>query len=638
MCGIAGHLSNPTEKELKRRMVKAMTDKIAHRGPDGEGVWISQDGRIGLGHRRLSIIDVETGAQPMVGRNGQVVVFNGEIYNYKELREKLTDYTFVTSSDTEVLLAGYAKWGQQVVNHLRGMFAFAIHDPGTGVTFCARDPLGIKPFYFANTKSGFVFGSEVKALLPHLDEISVDLKSLKEYFVFQLQMTDRTLFEGVRKLRPGHFIQVSRLGEVTECEYWSPDYQRQRDDFNPKNLVSELESVLRESVYLHTRADVPIGAYISGGVDSSFVASMAREQHEDELLGFTGKFDGYDRRFDESRYARDVGSKIGIAVHERSIVADDFKNSFRKLVYHMDYPEAGPGAFPQYCVSELASRHRKVVLGGQGGDEIFGGYARYMVGLLESTLCDSIDGKAATDGRLALADIVPNLTVLGSYKPMMQGLFAEGLFGPIQQRYFKLVSRAPDIAKVVDLEGISTESSYGRFFEVLSAAGVTSNSSPMNTMMGFDLVSLLPGLLHVEDRVSMAWGLESRVPLVDRKVFEFAAMTNDSQKLPDGELKGLLRKSVARYLPESILERKDKMGFPTPLNIWIKGELRQFVQEIFAEGSGRNRGFYDPTAIVETMGAEGDYARNIWGLLNIEVWLQTFIDNAAKYRFDPREI
>lgn len=630
MCGISGHFSQPTDRELKRRMVKAMTDRIAHRGPDGEGIWVSGDGRIGLGHRRLSIIDLDGASQPMTGNDGNVLVFNGEIYNYKELRRELSDYPFKTQGDTEVILAGYKKWGRAVVDKLRGMFAFALFDATNGSLFCARDPLGIKPFYYAFTKSGFVFGSEVKALLPHLDEIAVDLKALKEYFVFQLQMGDRTLFNGVKKLEAGRILTLEREGAHHIERYWKPSYDPV--SISSSQAKEELREVLKDSVRIHTRADVPIGAYVSGGVDSSFVCAMAKEGHEHEMLGFTGRFDGYDGRFDESRYARDVGTKLGIQIHECTITADDFKKVFAKLVYHMDYPEAGPGSFPQYCVSQLASEHRKVVLGGQGGDEVFGGYARYMVGLLENTLGAAIDGRTSKPGNLSLKDIQGNLEVLKQYRPMMQGLMSDGLFGPIEQRYFKLVSRAPELSKIVDLESIGAESPWERFQEVFADSGATTES-PMTAMMGFDLVSLLPGLLHVEDRVSMAWSLESRVPLVDRNVFEFASRIPENVKIPNGELKGLLRDAVASHLPSSILERKDKMGFPTPLNLWMKKDLRSFVREIFVVGAEKKRSFYDPSKLLEQLDTEGDYSRNIWGLMNIEMWMQTFVDKSSGFKF-----
>lgn len=629
MCGISGHFSPPIDRDLKRRMVKAMTDRIAHRGPDGEGFWISENGRLGLGHRRLSIIDIELGAQPMIAKNGNVLVFNGEIYNYKELRKELSDYPFQTHSDTEVILAGYHAWGKGVVDRLRGMFAFALYDAKSEELFCARDPLGIKPFYYAQTKSGFVFGSEVKALLPHLDTITPDRRALKEYFVFQLQMGDRTLFEGVKKLEAGHILSVSKDGSQRLHRYWKPEYKPQA--MNAAQVKEELREVLKESVHLHTRADVPIGAYVSGGVDSSFVCAMAREGHEHEVLGFTGRFDGYEGRFDESQYARDVGSKLEIKIHERTITANDFKNVFAKLVYQMDYPEAGPGSFPQYCVSELASQHRKVVLGGQGGDEVFGGYARYMVGLLENALNGAIEGRPAREGLLSLDDISGNLTVLKGYRPMMQGLFSDGLFGPIEQRYFKLISRAPELSKIIDLEGLDTEKPFDRFQEIFAQSGATKD--PMTAMTGFDLVSLLPGLLHVEDRVSMAWSLESRVPLVDRNVFEFASRVPENIKVPKGELKGLLRAAVKPYLPPSILDRKDKMGFPTPLNLWMKNDLKNFVREIFIAGAEKKRGFYEPSAVLAQMETEADYSRNIWGLMNIEMWMQTFVDRASEYRF-----
>lgn len=567
----------------------------------------------------------------MTSASGTTIVFNGEIYNYLELRDELAGFDFKTKSDTEVLLAGYEKWGTRVLEKLRGMFAFAIWDPKKQTLFCARDHFGIKPFYYAQTETGLYFASEAKALLPFLKTVEADRLALKEYFYFQMQLGSRTMFAGVSRLEPGTFMTASASGDVRVEKFFAPTYSP--TSMTEDEAAERLRSILRESVKMHVRSDVPIGAYVSGGVDSSFVASMANKEKHGELVAFTGKFTGFDGKFDESSYARDVAKSLDIPIYERDISAADFAESFKKIVYHMDYPEAGPGVFAQFCIAETASKHRKVVLGGQGGDEIFAGYARYLVGYMEQALRESVEGSARTRaGHLKLGDLLEHMSVLKTYKPMIQGLFRDGLFGELPQRYFSLIARAPDLNTVVRWSDLGEENAFDRFMEVYSASGAASDDV-LHGMTGFDLRTLLPALLHVEDRVSMAWGLESRVPIVDIEVFKFASQMREDVKMRGGKLKGLLLKAVRDELPESIRTRTDKMGFPVPLNHWAKKELRPFVSDVFSQSSARTRGFYDASAALEGFSGEGDYTRNLWGLLSVEMWHQVFVDGASKMKF-----
>jgi asparagine synthase (glutamine-hydrolysing) len=630
MCGISGHLSLTPQPSRIRRIVEHMNGLIAHRGPDGQGVWVDSTNRVALGHRRLSILDIETGGQPMTAPSGATIVFNGEIYNYIELKLELGSYGFKTTSDTEVLLAAYEKWGTKVLEHIRGMFAFAIWDPKSQSLFCARDHFGIKPFYFTQTNWGFFFASEAKAVLPFLKSVEADPAALKEYFYFQMQLGARTLFKDVFRLQPGTYLIANEEGVKVE-KFWTPKYAA--SSMSENEAAERLRDLLRESVKMHVRSDVPIGAYVSGGVDSSFVASMANKEKHGELVAFTGKFSGYEGKFDESSYARDVATKLDIPIYERDIKSSDFAESFQKIVYHMDYPEAGPGVFAQYCIAETASKHRKVVLGGQGGDEIFAGYARYLVGYMEQTLRESVEGVSnSRPGHMALGDLIEHMSVLKTYKPMIQGLFKDGLFGDLPQRYFSLVARAPDLNSVVNWSELGNENAFDRFVEVYEGSGAESDDV-LHGMTGFDLRTLLPALLHVEDRVSMAWGLESRVPIVDIEVFKFASQLREDVKMRGGKLKGLLIKAVQDELPDSIRTRKDKMGFPVPLNQWLKSDLKPYVSDIFAQSSAKSRGFYDSSLALGGVGGEGDYTRNLWGLLSIESWHQVFIDNSAKLKF-----
>ncbi|HEY3415494.1 MAG TPA: asparagine synthase (glutamine-hydrolyzing), partial [Armatimonadota bacterium] len=375
MCGIAGimHLSCDQVPELNPRL-GAMSALLRHRGPDGEGVWAHPTGHIGFAHRRLSIIDLATGDQPMRDDAGNWVVFNGEIYNFLELRRELGEELFRTKSDTEVILYAYQKWGDDCVSHFRGMFAFALWDEERQRLFCARDRFGIKPLYYTVIDGALYFASEAKALLPFLPSIETDLQGFCEYLTFQFCLAGKTLFAGVQELLPGHVLSAGN-GIVQTRRYWEIYYELDFDH-TAQYFEERLAELLQESVALHLRSDVPLGAYISGGLDSSIIASLASAAHPDDFIGFTGKF-SFSPDFDESHYARALAEYRGFALDEVDITVEDFIENIPQVIYHLDFPVAGPGLLPQYIVSRLASKKRKVVLGGQGGDEIFGGYARY---------------------------------------------------------------------------------------------------------------------------------------------------------------------------------------------------------------------------------------------------------------------
>src|SRR4051812_164934 len=381
MCGIAGivHLDASRVADLASSL-EVMDVLQRHRGPDGRGIWMHPSGVVGFGHRRLSIIDITTGAQPMSDTAGNWITYNGEIYNYIELREELGVDQFRTTSDTEVILAAYRRWGADCVDHLRGMFAFALWDEARQQLFCARDRFGIKPFHYARIGDVLYFASEAKALLPFVPSIETDPDALKEYLAFQFCLKGRTLFKGIWQLPPGHTLRAGAR-DITLRKYWEVYYDV---DYNHTSTYFEerLRHALDDSVRLHVRSDVPIGAYISGGVDSTVVASSARASGAGGLVGFTGRFD-YGPEYDESRYADAVAKAGDFQLFTRTIGVTDFIDNIRKVIFHLDYPTAGPGAFPQFMVSQLVGEHRKVALGGQGGDEIFGGYTRYLIAYFE---------------------------------------------------------------------------------------------------------------------------------------------------------------------------------------------------------------------------------------------------------------
>lgn len=629
MCGIGGliNLRQQPLPELESSL-QAVNELQRHRGPDGQGVWQHPRGHVGLAHRRLSIIDIDAGRQPMKDAGGNWIAFNGEIYNYVELREELGPERFRTHSDTEVILQAYRKWGVDCVDHLRGMFAFAIWDEQEQRLFCARDRFGIKPFYYATIDDRLVFASEIKALLPFLHEVAVDRAGLSDYFTFQFCLHGKTLFQHVRELPPAHTLTIAE-GRAVERRYWNVEYVAEQGR-TAEYFEEKLQELLADSVRLHLRSDVPVGAYLSGGLDSSLVTALAVEQRGEPICAFNGKFtEGPE--FDESRHARALAVDRYLDLYEIPITVDDLTTHLRDVIYHLDQPVAGPGSFPQYMVSRFAAKHRKVVLGGQGGDELFGGYARYLVAYVEQCLRGSLDG-SLKNGRFPVSfeSIIPQLTVLKAYKPMLQTLFAEGLFGDLDARYFRLVNRAPELSDEIDWNALGNASPLDGFRAIFSADNVR-NASAFDAMTHFDLKTLLPALLHVEDRVSMAHGLESRVPLLDHPLVEFSATIPAEIKFRDGRLKHLLKEAGRRVLPASIVDRPDKMGFPVPLTQWLNGPARDFVLDTLQSRAAQEREIIDYKLVVERMGQESRYGRKLWGLLSLELWQQQFIDRSSEW-------
>lgn len=630
MCGIAGaiNLNGKPVADLGRRLA-VMNRLQAHRGPDGEGAWQHPRGHVGLAHRRLSIIDLKTGDQPMRDPWGNWVVFNGEIYNYVELREELGPEKFVTTSDTEVILYAYRKWGADCVNHFRGMFAFALWDEQNQTLFCARDRFGIKPFYLTVADGVLCFASEVKALLPFVKQVETDLDGLKDYLAFQFCLAGKTLFRDVRELLPGHRLQV-RNGSATADRYWEVYYDLDLDH-TARYFQEKIRSRLTESVDLHLRSDVPVGAYVSGGMDSGLVTALATRGGGAGFKGFLGRF-GEGPEYDESAYARDLAQQCGFQLHEIEITCDDFVEQIRKVIYHLDYPVAGPGSFPQYVVSRLASEHRKVVLGGQGGDEVFGGYARYLIAYFEQCIKAAIDGTMHSDNFVvSYESIIPNLVSLKNYKPLLQELWREGLFEEMDRRYFRLINRANLLEDEVNWELLGDYSPYETFRTIFNGSNVRQESY-FDLMTHFDFKTLLPALLQVEDRVSMAHGLESRVPILDHPLVELAATIPADVKFKNGRMKNVLKDATAGMLPASIENRTDKMGFPTPLNEWIRGGAREFVLDVFSSSAALGRELINNRRVVDGLTKESKFGRKIWGLLCLELWQQEFHDQQHRYR------
>ncbi|MCM8831845.1 MAG: asparagine synthase (glutamine-hydrolyzing) [Candidatus Omnitrophica bacterium] len=629
MCGIAGIYSvNFKKNNLLEKKLKIMNKLVSHRGPDGSGTWISNKDLIGLTHRRLSIIDLsENASQPMIDKMGNVIVFNGEIYNYKELRDELKDdWDFKSKSDTEVILALYYKYKERCLEKLRGMFSFAIWDDKNKRLFCARDRFGIKPFYYVWKGKSFYFASEAKALLPFIEKI-LDYDALKEYLFFQFYLEGKTLFKDIKELQPGHFLIMDKKG-LSINRYWEIYYDI--DYYHTeKYFIEELEKTLEESISYHVISDVPVSAYVSGGLDSSLVAIKSSKYVDYDFYIFHGKF-SYSSMYDESKYAKEVARLGNFNYFEIDITHKDFVDNIRKVIYHLDFPVAGPGSFPQYMVSRLASHHRKVVLSGQGGDEIFGGYARYLIAYFEQCIKAAIEGTLKNGNFVVTYEsIIPNLISLKNYKPLIQEFWKEGLFESMDKRYFRLINRAPDLKDEVNWDVLGANDPFIPFAKIFNGSNV-GKEAYFDKMTHFDFKTLLPALLQVEDRMSMAHGLESRVPILDHKVVELAARIPADIKFKNGKMKRLLIKTFSKDLPDAILKREDKMGFPVPINEWFKKELNIFVKELFCESPKRD--IINKDKVIEKIEEEPRFGRKIWGLFSLELWFQEFYDKFYDYK------
>ncbi len=625
MCGIVG-IINKSKRVVELDVLSKMANTLSHRGPDDEGYYIEKN--IGFYHKRLSIIDLVSGHQPMTS-NGNTIVFNGEIYNYVELKNELKNnmVDFSTNSDTEVILKMYEKYGLDSIYLLNGMFAFLIHDKNTNRIIAARDHFGIKPLYYFIDKDVILFASEIKAILQHpAVKTEVNFNALQEYITFQFLLDNATLFKNVFKVIPGHYLIIDlNTMSIKTVKFWEPSFKI--DEYHTEAYFKdELRRLIDDTIQIQLRSDVPLGTYLSGGMDSSIVTMVASSKVEKALKTFTGAFrEGTE--FDETCYSREIATACGAEVFEIYPTAAQFIDTLPKLIYHLDEPVAGPGLFPQYMVSKLASENVTVILGGQGGDEIFGGYARYVVAYLEQAIKGSIlETTEEGEHIVSLKTILPNLPYLKRYLPMMKHFWTKETFDPMDCRYFYLIDRnggSLDFFTEEFQQSYDRKYVFNRFEKLFNHPDTLSY---YNKMTHFDMFGSLPALLQVEDRVSMAVSLESRVPLLDRRIVDLVASIPPAMKFKGAEMKYILKRAVGDILPPNILNRKDKMGFPVPLHIWAKGEARDFFHDILFSQKSRSRGIFSIDKIEELIRSERPFGRQLWGVICLELWFRQFID------------
>jgi asparagine synthase (glutamine-hydrolysing) len=434
-----------------------------------------------------------------------------------------------------------------------------------------------------------------------------------------------TLFKNIIKLEPATYLIVKDGSIVEKKEYWNLDYSIDESK-TEKQFSEELRYLIEDASALQLRSDVPVGAYLSGGIDSSAVSIFAAKHYDGQLKTFTGAF-RESEIYDETRYAKIISKHINSEYLETYPGSNEFLDSIEKLVYHMDEPAAGPGLFPQYMVSKLASEHVKVVLGGQGGDEIFGGYARYAVAYLEQCLKGAIF-ETQEEGKhvVTLSTLIKNLPLLKQYIPMIKSQFKSGMFDSMDKRYFRLINRSKDLHSLYSSEFLAQNSDEALYEKFLQIFNKPDTPSYFNKMTYFDIKTLLPALLQVEDRVSMAVSLESRVPLLDNRIADLTASIPPPIKFADGKTKHIFIEAIRDVIPDAIVNRKDKMGFPVPINEWLQGPLKGYIFDIFNSQAAKSRGLYNVDSLLEQIDKEGKFTRNLWGALNIELWHRQFID------------
>ncbi len=623
MCGITG-IFNLNGEPVSPVVLRRMTDAMAHRGPDGEGFYI--DSFLGLGHRRLAVIDLSSGGhQPMMSKDGQYILsYNGEVYNFQELRLELEarGHRFRSRTDSEVVLYAYAEWGEKALERFNGMFAFAIWDRGKQELFLARDRYGVKPLYYTLQGHTFVFGSEVKAILAHPSyRTEVDKEALLEYFTFQNFFTDKTLFAGVKLLPAGCHMRVSLGAQLHGGvqRYWDYDFVEPKHPKDEREYLEELDRLFRQAVNRQLVSDVDVGAYLSGGMDSGSITAVAAAQLP-YLKTFTCGFDlhsasGLELGFDEREKAESMSYLFKTEHYEMVLKAGDMERILPRLTWHLEEPRVGQ-SYPNFYVAQLAGKFVKVVLSGAGGDELFAGYPwRYYRAVVNDNFEDYVDKYYQYWQRL-----IPNEAIKLVFKPIWK-----------------------------DVKHVWTRDIFRDVF-TKHASTFTRPEDYINHSLYFEAKTFLHGLLVVEDKLSMASGLETRLPFLDNDLVDFAMRVpiglklgslsqvmrlnenepgNKSgkyfQKTKDGKL--LLRKAMRRYVAEDVTNR-EKQGFSAPDASWFKGESIEYIRHMLFDGGAAIYEFLDRDAVHALVSEHLNGLRNrrllIWSLLSFEKWCQRF--------------
>ena len=608
MCGFVGFTNYIKDDGT---VLEKMMDRIVHRGPDSAGKFVDEN--IALGFRRLSIIDLAEGDQPMFNEDKSLVlVFNGEIYNFKDLKAELIEkgHTFANNSDSEVLLHGYEEWGEELVKKLRGMFAFVIFNREDGSVFGARDMFGIKPFYYTFTGGSFIFGSEIKAFLDHPEfkkELNED--ALGHYLSFQYSPTEETFFKNVFKLPPAHYFTY-KSGELNKVRYWRPDFN---ETTGVLDYFADLtDDVVRESVKAHKIADVEVGSFLSSGIDSSYIAEAANVDKT-----FTVGFESPDgNRYNEIDYAKAFADTIGVENISKVITPEEYWDNFSKIQYHMDEPLADPAAIALYFVSKLASEHVKVVMSGEGADELFGGYRIY-----QEPITTTFYDKIPFPIRRVISKICEHL-------PQKRGInYLVRRGKTIEERFignaniFSYKERNGILKSEIAKKAAEPQVLCDKFYKEVRDKDVVTKMQYLDINMW-----LMGDILLKADKTSMANSLELRVPFLDKKVMEFAATIPLKCRVNTVTTKLALRKAAEKTLPK-LTANKDKLGFPVPIRVWLKEDKYYETVKTAFTGDVAEK-FFDTEKLVKLLdthrSGKSDESRKIWTVFTFLVWYEQF--------------
>ncbi|MBK7978553.1 MAG: asparagine synthase (glutamine-hydrolyzing) [Ignavibacteriae bacterium] len=629
MCGICGKIYHDFNRSVEEPIINDMMDSIVHRGPDDEGKYLNKN--VGLGFRRLSIIDLSLGHQPMTNEDGTVwLVFNGEIYNHQELREILLNkgHIYKTKTDSETIIHLYEEFGVNCVDHLRGMFAFAIWDNNKKQLFIARDRLGEKPLFYHFDNQKFLFGSEVKTILQEKNiERSINFEAMDCYLSLRFIPAPNTMFNEIKKLPAGHFLLV-KDGKLEIKQYWKPSYIEKYKG-TKQQAIEELDNMMAEVVKMRLMSDVPLGAFLSGGIDSSLIASLISLKSESKPNTFS--IGVVDDDYNELPYAKAVAEKYN-TTHREFLIKPVILDILPKVIDMMDEP-TDPFAISVYNISQVTRQHVTVALGGDGGDELFGGYDRYHGNKFVSYLHNipEIIRKTSLE---TLIKIFPEDFSKKSLSQKLRWLNHMSSFDD-DRRYFESMSFFRFLDKNKNelyssdlqskLNGDHPSKYIGNYFN----DDVTNNY--LDAMMYTDLMSRLPDYtLQILDRMTMAHSLEGRSPYLDHKLVEFAATLPPEWKVSNGKLKAILREYSKKYLPPVLLTR-EKQGFGFPLNRWLKNDLKEMINDVFSSSKLISDGYFNRNYVnkIKDEHQKGivDHQMRIWGLLNMELWYNSFITN-----------
>lgn len=628
MCGINGIAYSPRSgRQIDEARLVRMRDILHHRGPDDGGIYI--DRNVGLGHRRLSIVDVTHGAQPMFTDDRSCsIVYNGEVYNHSDYREELEGrgYKFQNRSDTETILHLYEEYGRDCVDHLRGMFAFAIWDKRKQELFIARDRFGVKPLYYVHDSEGnLFFASEIKALLEAgAVKPELNYNALPDQLANHGTSGNETLFAGVKRLSPGHTM-VWKDGLIDIREFWDLKFEPKHEPRTDAEFIEEWRDLFRKSVELRLMADVPLGMFLSGGIDSSAIAAIMSTMVSEPIKTFSIAFG--DREANELEYARIVAEAFGTDHHEITLTPEQFFESVPEMIWHEDEPIGFLASIPLFHVSKLASKHVKVVLTGEGSDETLAGYGRYQKALSLINYGEKYESMTPAFLRDVVRGGVGTLPSKFGSKLSRTFLTREADIENLFLDNFGVFARSMQsgLLSKASLERIADTNPYSNQNRLIADSDAV---DILDKLLYVDTKSYMHELLMKQDQMSMAASIESRVPFLDHKLVEFAAKMPREMKLRDGTTKWILREAMKGILPESILNRP-KMGFPVPVGKWFRGEYKHLVNEFILGDRALNRGIFEPTAIREIVrrhDAGEDHAQRMWFLLNFEMWHRRFID------------